>query len=240
MVAKAPTVFQNAPRVLAPPRTSLISATLAVFVKDWRGEWRTRAALNAIGLFSVAAPVAFSFSVARQKLEPEVLGGALWTVLLFAALVGLSRAFVREEESGTAVLLRLNCAPDAVLWGKAAFNLALLFLTQLAALPIFLLLLNAKVANAATLFGALLLGDIGLATVCTLLGAMASQARARGALFSAIAVPLLLPLLAMATGASAVGFGASGSAAPALQMMLAYDVAMIAAAWLLFGFVWRA
>ena len=226
----------------ASPKNSrfLAAATRAVFVKDWRGEWRTRAALNAIALFSVAAPVAFSFSVARQKLEPEVLGGALWTVLLFAALVGLARAFVREEENGTAVLLRLNCAADAVLWGKACFNLALLLLTQSAAVPIFVLLLNAKIESVSTLLFALFLGDIGLATVSTLLGAMAAQARARGALFSAIAVPLLLPLLAMATSASSIGFGAAGSAIPALQMMLAYDIAMIAAAWLLFGFVWQA
>ena len=63
--------------------------------------------------------------MARQKLEPEVQAGLLWAVLLFAALVGLSRAFVKEEESGTVHLLRLSCPAQAVLWGKAAFNLAL-------------------------------------------------------------------------------------------------------------------
>jgi heme exporter protein B len=187
------------------------SGVAAVFVKDWRGEWRTRAALNSITLFSVAAPIALSFTVARQVLSPEVLAGCLWSVLLFAALVGLPRAFVREEESGTASLLRLSCAPEAVLWGKAGFNLALLIATQLAAVPIFMVLLGAKVAQPGVLLLILLLGDIGLAVSSTVLGAMAAQARARGALFSAIAVPVLLPLLVAASSATAVALGARGT-----------------------------
>ena len=210
----------------------------AVFLKDWRGEWRVRAALNAIGLFAVAAPIALSFSVARQKLEPETQAGLLWAVLLFAALVGLSRVFVKEEESGTAHLLRLSCPADAVLWGKAAFNLALLLVTQLAAVPIFMVLLGAAPKLPAALLLVLLLGDVGLAGVCTLLGAMAAQTRSRGALFSAIAVPVLLPLLVAAANATAIAFGAAGELAPAIISVAAYDAAMLAAAWLLFDFVW--
>src|SRR5262249_49080600 len=160
-------------------------------------------ALNAIGLFAVAAPVALSFSVALQKLEPETLGGLLWTVLLFAALTGLPRSFVKEEESGTAALLRLGCAPEAVLWGKALFNWLLLALTQLAAVPIFVVLLKARLEKPGVLLGALLLGDVGLAVASALLAAMAAQARARGALFAAIAVPVLLPLLVAAAAATA-------------------------------------
>ncbi|MDQ3814194.1 MAG: heme exporter protein CcmB [Armatimonadota bacterium] len=213
-------------------------AIFAVFQKDWRSEWRTRAALNAIALFAVAAPIALSFSVARQKLAAETLAGLLWTVLLFAALVGLSRAFVKEEESGTAVLLRLNCPPEAVLWGKALFNLALLLATQLAAVPIFILLLQARIVRPDWFVFALLLSDIGLAVVSAMLGAMASQARARGALFAAIAVPILLPLLVAASAATAAALGARGEFWPALQIIAAYDVAMTAAAWTLFDFVW--
>ena len=218
---------------------------IAVFRKDWRSEWRTRAALNAIALFAVASPIALSFSVARQTLEPETIAGLLWTVLLFAALVGLSRAFVKEEESGTAALLRLSYPSEAVLWGKALFNLALLLATQLAAVPIFIVLLQARVARPEWLVLALLAGDIGLAVVSAILGAMAGQARARGALFAAIAVPVLLPLLVAASATTAAALGAVGGVAGSpgafwsgMQIILAYDVAMTAAAWMLFDFVW--
>ncbi len=215
-------------------------SVVAVFVKDWRGEWRTRAALNASTLFAVAAPIALSFSVARQTLSPETLAGCLWAVLLFAALVGLPRAFVKEEESGTATLLRLNCPPEAVLWGKALFNFALLVVTQAAAVPIFAVLLSARIEQPGALLLALLGGDVGLAVAATVLGAIASQARARGALFSAIAVPVLLPLLVAASTATAAAFGARTELWPALQMIVAYDVVAAAAAWMLFDFVWSA
>ncbi len=219
------------------------SRAAAVFWKDWRSEWRTRAGLNAIALFSVAAPIALSFSVARQTLEAETLAGLLWTVLLFAALTGLPRAFAREEESGSAKLLRLTYPPDAVFWGKAGFNATLLFLTQLAAVPVFMVLLDASITQPALLVLALLLGDIGLAVASTLLGAMAAQAKARGALFAAIAIPILLPLLVAAASATAFclqPIGAPTNYWPAIQIMAAYDVAMAAAAWLLFEFVWSA
>ncbi|MBV9866610.1 MAG: heme exporter protein CcmB [Abitibacteriaceae bacterium] len=230
------------------PLTALVpratwATVQAVFWKDWRSEWRTRAALNSIALFSIASPVALSFSVARQRLEPETLAGLLWTVLLFAALVGLARSFVKEEESGTATLLRLSCPPDAVLWGKALFNLVLLVGTQAAAVPIFVLLLNAQLSRAGLLLLVLLLGDVGLAVVSSLLGAIASQARARGSLFAAIAVPLVLPLLVAASTGTAAAFGAVGPQGdfwPALQIMLGYDVAVVTAAWMLFDFVWSA
>lgn len=224
------------PKTNAP---SIARAIWAVAEKDFRSEWRSRAALNAVALFSLAAPVALAYALANLKLEAEVLGGLLWIVLFFAAMVGLPRAFVKEEENGTAALLRLHYPADAVLWGKAIGQLALLVSTQIAAVPLFLMLLGARVAQPLTLSAALLLGDIGLAVASCILGAMASQAKSRGALFPALAAPLMLPLLASLSVASGVAFGASGNAAPTLQVVLAFDVALLAASWLLFEFVWE-
>jgi heme exporter protein B len=221
---------------IAPP--SSLRAILAVFRKDWQGEWRSRAALNASVLFAIAAPMALSFSLARQTLSPETLAGCLWSVLLFAGLVGLPRAFVKEEESGTSALLRLSASSESVLWGKALFNLALLALTQLAAVPIFVLMLNAEIENWLALVGALVFGDVGLALAATVLGAIAAQARSRGAIFSAIAVPILLPLLVAAAGATAAAFDARIEFWPLGQILVLYDIVLAAAAWMLFDFVW--
>ena len=211
----------------------------AVFVKDWRGEWRTRAALNSIALFAIAVPIALSFSVAAQKLTPSVQAGLLWTTLLLAALIGLSRVWIKEEESGTHWLLRLHAPASAVLWGKTLWNLSLLLLTQLGAVPVTIILLDIHVAQPLLLSGVLALADIGLAAVSSLLGAMTMGAQSRGALFCAIAVPILLPLLVIAANATGVAFGDGGDASSSVQALVAYDVAMLAAAWMLFDFVWN-
>jgi len=106
-------------------------------------------------------------------------------------------------------------------------------------------LLGARIEKPVLLFEVLFLGDIGLAAASTLLGAIASQARARGALFSAIAVPILLPLLVSSSVATAGAMGASGAsgasgATPSLGIIAAYDVILVAASWILFDFVWSA
>ncbi|WP_157947654.1 heme exporter protein CcmB [Abditibacterium utsteinense] len=221
------------------PILSLPRAIWAVAEKDFRSEWRSRAAFNAVALFSLAAPVALGYALANLKLNAEVLGGLLWMVLFFASMIGLPRAFVKEEESGTATLLRLHYRSDAVLWGKAISQLALLVSTQIAAIPLFLMLLNARVMQPAPLLAALILGDVGLSVASCILGAMASQAKSRGALFPALAAPLMLPLLASLSVASGTAFGAGGDAWPPLKMVFAFDVALLAASWLLFEFVWE-
>lgn len=226
------------------PRT--VSLAWAVFLKDWRSEWRTRAGLNTSLLFALAAPIALSFNLARQKLAPETHAGLLWTILLFAAIIGLGRVFSKEEESGTAALLRIHYPPDAILWGKMLFNFCLLLLTQIAAVPVIVVMLDARIARPELWFLALVLGDVGLATAMTLLGALASQARARGALFAAIAIPVLLPLLVTVSTATAATLGGTSSTLdgtefwPALQIVIGYDLALLSAGWMLFEYVWSA
>jgi heme exporter protein B len=218
----------------------MLHAAWAVFEKDWRSEWRTKAGLSTSVLFAVATPIALSFTLVRQKMSPEIVGGLLWTVLLFAALLGLSRAFVKEEENGTAWLLRLHFPSDAIMLGKTLFNFNLLLLMQICAVPLFLILLNVHLTQPLLLLFALLLGDIGLAITSTLLGALAASAKSRGALFAAIAIPVLLPLLVCATTATSACFAANieGTYWPALQIMVGFDLAMAACVWMLFDVAW--
>ena len=221
------------------PTRAFFPAARAVFWKDVLSEWRSRAALGAVALFSLAAPVALGFSLAQQHLPPEAQGALLWSVLFFAACIGLPRAFVKEEEAGTSALLRLHFGSDAVFWGKAAGQLALLFVTQLAAVPVFVLLLGARVHNAPLLLLTLMSGDLGLALSSTLIGAMAAQARGRGALFPALAAPILLPLLATLSVATGAAFGARVEYGGALMVVAAFDLALVGAGVLGFELVWK-
>ena len=211
----------------------------AVFWKDVLSEWRSRAALGAVALFSLAAPVTLGYSLAGQTLKPDLLGGLLWAVLFFAACIGLPRAFVKEEEAGTSALLRLHFGSDAVFWGKAAGQMALLLVTQLGAIPVFVLLLGARVHNAPLLLWTTLGGDAGLSLSSTLLGAMAAQARGRGALFPALAAPVLLPFLATLSVATKIAFGGDGDATNALMTVAAFDLALVGAGVLMFELVWK-
>ena len=105
----------------------LLAEALAIAAKDLRTEFRTRVALNALGLFAITVLAAVSYTVGPYRItaedRPFLLAVLLWIVVFFAALAGLDRSFVKEEESHTASLLRLAASPTAVWLGKLGFNL---------------------------------------------------------------------------------------------------------------------
>ena len=122
-----------------------------MFVKDWRSELRTRFALNTLGLFALTTLVVVSFAlgpIGASPLAPAVLPAVLWIILLFAATAGLPRLFVAEEETHTATALRLAATPSALFCGKLAFGLTLIAAIELLTTPLFLALVQLRVALA--------------------------------------------------------------------------------------------
>lgn len=113
----------GAVRAQASPLRQSTRAAIAVLRKDLRAELRTRYALNALAVFALTVVLVVSFYLGprlapRDPLTPAVNSALLWIALFFAALSGLGRAFVHEEEAQTTTLLRLNAPPLAVFVGK--------------------------------------------------------------------------------------------------------------------------
>ena len=129
----------------------ILRAAAAVFVKDLRTEWRTRVALNALLLFAFSVLILVGYAVGPTRLSiedrPVVNSVLLWIVLFFSAMTGLSRAFVNEEETGTALALRLSAPPSAVFLGKLLSNLALLGVVMAFVVPLFLGLMSFGIAS---------------------------------------------------------------------------------------------
>jgi heme exporter protein B len=220
----------------------LVSGALAVLAKDIRVELRARFALNAILMFGISAVTVVSFSIGQASLPTHQLAALYWIVMFFAATAGLSHVFVREEEAGTALALRLWSDPDAVLAGKLLFNLLLLVLLSLIVTPLYLILTAIPDTLAWTgLIFTIVLGVLGLCGATTIVAAIIARAAARGALFAVLSFPLLIPLLLVLVAATqkclsgeGLGFGQ-----PELQFLLAYPVVTMTASFLLFRFVWK-
>ncbi len=220
-----------------------------MFVKEARTEWRSRHALGTTFLFAVCTLAAMAFVLALKAVGTDVKAALLWIVLLFAALTGLARTFVREEELGTANALRLAAPASAVYAGKLAFNLILLFFVEAFTTPIFLGVLPIPPGemNLGLLISVLILGGAGLAAGATFIAALVAQTAAgggRGALFFIVAFPVLMPCLMAAVNGTLAAF--SPLAVPAnaahndLVMLISYDVVAVAAAFALFSSIWEA
>jgi len=81
-------------------------------------------------MFALTTLVAVSFSIGSFRIEeserPFLYAVLLWIILVFSALSGLSRSFVKEQEAGTMDILKLSARPQAVFLGKLFFNLTML------------------------------------------------------------------------------------------------------------------
>ncbi len=207
-------------------------------------ETRTKYAVGATLLFAVSTLIAVSAALSTATVKSEVKAALLWIILLFAALSGLARVFVREEEAGTAPLLKLYAPPTAVYAGKWLFNCALVFLVELVSVSLFLLVLPPGSVNFALLFGVLFLGGLGLSGASTFVAALISQASSgKSALFFVVAFPVLLPLLLIAVQGTIGAFdGLPSHLAKSrvdVEMLAVYSLVMTTASFVLFEYIWN-
>lgn len=215
---------------------------LAMFVKEWRCEFRTRYALNTLALFAFTTLVVVSFSlgplgVARAQ-GSTVLPVLLWIILLFSVAAGLPRTFVQEEETQTAMALRLSATPSAVFCGKLLYGLTLVLALETLVTPAYVIMTSLEVASPWLLVGVLAAGGYGLAVGSTLVAAIISQASSKGTLFSVLSFPVLLPLLVLAVELTR-GATSGNPGGVALPVLLLYDATLTVAGLMLFPTVWN-
>lgn len=217
-------------------------ATAAIFRKDLTSEFRSRFAINTLLLFSVTTLTVVSFSTARIVLPKEVQSALIWVVIFFSAMTGLSRSFVREEESRTADTLRMAAASEPVFFGKFIFNLSLLMLLELLVVPLALVFWRISVESPGMFAVTLVAGDIGLAAVSSIMAAIVAQTNMQSALFAVLSFPILIPLLFTAVKGTLNALQADiawGEALIAIRMLVVFGLVMLIAGLLLFDYVWR-
>lgn len=218
-----------------------VGQALAVLEKDLRAELRNRAAVNAILLFAVTALVVVGMALGPAKLSGVLSAALLWVVLFFAAFSGLAHGFLHEEETNTAMALRLAAPAGAVYAGKLAFNLLLLFGIALIVTPLYILMLGLPIVQWPAFVVVLVTGCLGLGAAATIVAAIIAKARSKGALYGALGFPILLPLLVIAVHGT-VGAMADMPFSQILRDiggLVSFSVMLITASALLFPYVWE-
>jgi heme exporter protein B len=182
-------------------------------------------------------------SITKADAHPSgtVSASMLWVALLFSAASTLPRSFLAEEEHGTADLLRLTARPHAVFWGKSIFNALQTVVTGGLLSFLYLGFTNTPVNIPWLFVVSLIAGCLSLASAVTLCGAIAAQAANRAVLSAAVAVPLLLPLVALGVSGMRVSLGDGffeGGRSAALGLV-GYAVATMTTGPWIFAAVWK-
>jgi heme exporter protein B len=220
---------------------SWVGKVFAVTRKDVVSEFRTRYAVNAVVMFALVTLTVISMALGLAAGSGELLAALFWIIFFFAAMSGLAQAFIREEESGTSLILKLSSDGTVIFFGKFLFNMILLVVLAALVVPLFTILLGVVPGNWAFFFLGLLLGIVGLAGATAIIAAVVAKATVKGALFTVLCFPVLLPLLIGAIEITRVAFlgGRFADISSPVQLLVAYDVVMVTVSVMLFDFVWR-
>jgi heme exporter protein B len=221
-----------------------MAATVCTLLrKELLVELRTLESVPGMSLFAVTTFVVFHFALNQNSVSGDEAAGILWVTLLFAAMLGVNRLFVADQDQGgfDAFLL----APvdrSAMLLAKALALLAYLAVLELVAVPAFgLLLLSPPLGQALPdLLGVLALADVGIAAIGTLVAALAVRTRARDLLGPLLALPLLVPVVIGGSRATAPLFGlthADGTPVRWLLTLGLYDLVFGLIAYAVFDFL---
>ena len=181
----------------------------------------------------------FVFSLSRETGETMSGQGAatiFWLSSAFCQVLSFNMLYGLEEANGSrAGLLLLS-----VLLGKAAAGLCIILAAQFLFLPATIVFLGQSLGDGWPLaLLALVLTDIGMASLGSLLGALSQGQAARESLLSIVLFPLIIPILLAGIRVCAGGFS---EALPEgveswLGIAVAFDAVFLAAGLVLFPFV---
>jgi heme exporter protein B len=212
----------------------------AIVRKDIAAEFHTREMVSAMLVFAILALLIFSFALdMRGTTARAVAPGVLWATVAFAGTLGLSRSLAREQQTGCIDgLLLIPVDRSAIFFGKAIGNVIFMLVVEIVLLPLFSVLFDIMLLRL-DVAAVMALGTIGYAAVGTLLAAIAVNTRAREVMLPVLLFPLAVPVLigAVQSISTLVEGGTLGDAGGWMQLLVAYDLIIVAVSMLVFGYV---
>ncbi|WP_045689268.1 MULTISPECIES: heme exporter protein CcmB [Hymenobacter] len=210
--------------------------------KDFRLEWRQRAALNGMLLYvgSTVFVCYLSFSLRGGQLPAPAWNALFWIVLLFSAVNAVAKGFLQESR-GRMLYYYTVVRPQAVILAKIGYNALLLLGLALIGFALYAIVLGNPVQNTPLFVGNVVLGAVGFASTLTLVSGIAAKATNSSTLMAVLGFPLMVPMLLLLIKVSknaldGLEFEASQSS---LLTLVALNMIVAAVSYLLFPFLWR-
>jgi heme exporter protein B len=211
--------------------------------KDLRLELRSGESTIALVALSLLILVVLIFALdpVGGVRDAATAAGALWVAMIFAGMIGSTRALLAERDNGCLRALILSPLDRGALYlAKLAAAFIFMAIAEAAAIVLMVLFFNldfdSRLLRLLPIIG---LGALGFSALSTLLAAISGRLRAGDLLLPLLAVPMFVPALIAGVKASGAALtGASfGANAQWLKILIAFDVIFLASGYLLFEHV---
>ncbi len=207
--------------------------------KELTLEWRQKYAIGGVVLYLVS--MVFVAYLSFEGIIPLQTWNALfWLIMLFAAMNTILKAFVQEHGDRYLYYYSLLNPTDFIV-AKTIYNALLMLLMGGLGLVIFIAFMGNPIQSMGLFVVNILLGMTGLASVLTLISAIASGAKNNFTLMAVLGFPLVLPLLLMLIRVSSAAMGGSAFVPLAADILIIAMIILIAnlLSFLLFPYIWR-
>ena len=218
---------------------ALATEIRALVGKEFRLELKQKYVINGILLYLLST-VFVTYLAFDRAIDIATWNSLFWVILLFVAVNGISKSFVQESPARYIYYYTI-ASPQSIVLSKIIYNLILMSVLSLLAFGLFLILMGNLVVNAGLFILALLLGSCGLASVLTMVSAIASRASNNFSLMAILSFPIVLPLLTtlMKISHSALTSAEWTATAGHIIILLTINFAVIALGYLLFPYLWK-
>jgi heme exporter protein B len=216
---------------------------VAVLRKDLRLELRSGESTIALVALSLLILVVLVFALdpTGGVRDAGTAAGALWVALIFAGMIGSTRALLSERDNGCIRALILSPLDRGALYlAKLVAAFIFMAVAETAAIVLMVLFFNLDFdARLLRLAPIIALGALGFSALSTLLAAISGRIRAGDLLLPLLAVPMFVP--ALIAGVKASGAALTGThfdaVAQWLKILVAFDVIFLTVGYLLFEYV---
>ena len=207
--------------------------------KEIKLELKQKYVLNGILLYLVST-IFVTYLAFDRIIDTDTWNSLFWIILLFVAVNGISKSFIQESPARHLYYYTI-ASPQAVLLSKVIYNLLLMTILSVLSFVFFLLLMGNLVVNIPLFLTTLVLGSLGLASILTMVAAIASRASNNFSLMAILSFPIVLPLLGtlMKVSKSALSAAQWSGNYGFIIILLTINVAVIILAYLLFPYLWR-
>jgi len=207
--------------------------------KEIRLELKQKYVLNGILLYLVST-IFVTYLAFDRIIDADTWNSLFWIILLFVAVNGISKSFIQESPARHLYYYTI-ASPQAVLLSKVIYNLLLMTILSVLSFVFFLLLMGNLVVNIPLFLTTLVLGSLGLASILTMVAAIASRASNNFSLMAILSFPIVLPLLGtlMKVSKSALSAAQWSGNYGFIIILLTINIAVIILAYLLFPYLWR-
>ncbi len=217
----------------------MFKEVIELVLKDVRLNWRERYAIYSLLLYVLCTSYVAYLSFEGIINERSWIA-LFWIIVLFAAMNASLQSFKRELNY-QALFFYTIARPRAIIIAKIIYNSGLLIFLNLVSYLIYSTFLGNPILDRISFVLCILLGSSALASLLTLIAAIASKTNNNGGIMAVLSMPLLFPLLINLIKTSEICIIENEFYLVDNQILFLFllNIATVLLSYLLFPYLWR-